>query len=135
MLLLNQKMIRIQLIAKPVILAIICSLVSSLLIINVFSNSPQNIHWVFSLGFHLAVAIVLVVFGFINPNPKELPSNLMSISLGRLLASGVAFLVYSLNFPETKKWFMVHFMLHYTFFTFFEILFLIKIVNPKTSNK
>ncbi|MBP9070289.1 MAG: hypothetical protein KBG47_12330 [Bacteroidia bacterium] len=128
-------MTKINNIIKPVIFATLGSTFSSILILYLFSGSPQNIHWIFSIVFHLAVAIVLGVIAFIDPDPKMLASNLMSISLGRLLVSGLAFLIYCLTFPGTKKWFMVHFMIHYMLFAFFEIVFLIKIVSSKTSNK
>ena len=128
-------MTKINNIIKPVIFATLGSAILSLLVLNLFSRSPQDLHWLFSIAFHLVVAILLGVFALIDPDPKMLASNLMSISLGRLLASGVAFLIYCLTFPETKKWFMVHFMMHYMLFAFFEITFLIKIVSSKTSNK
>lgn len=128
-------MTKINNIIKPVIFATVGSALFSIIVINLFSRSPQDLHWLLSIAFHLVVAIILGVFAFIDPDPKMLASNLMSISLGRLLASGVAFLIYCLTFPETKKWFMVHFMIHYILFAFFEIVFLIKIVSSKTSNK
>nr|MBP9069379.1 hypothetical protein [Bacteroidia bacterium] len=87
-------MTKINNIIKPVIFATLGSTFSSILILYLFSGSPQNIHWIFSIVFHLAVAIVLGVIAFIDPDPKMLASNLMSISLGRLLVSGVAFLIY-----------------------------------------
>ncbi len=128
-------MTKINNIIKPVIFATLGSAAISLCILHFFPHSPQNIHWIYSIAFHLAVAIVLAILGLINPDPKTLASNLLSISLGRLLASGIAFLMYSQKFPDTQKWFMVHFMMHYVLFTFFEILFLLKIVTVKTNNK
>ncbi len=88
-----------------------------------------------SVGFHTLVALTVAVLALANADPKSLASNLLSVSLGRLLASAIAFLTYKLNFPEFQKWFIVHFMIHYVLFTFFEIVFLLKIVTPKSSNK
>jgi hypothetical protein len=128
-------MSRINKVIKPLIIATLCSGILSFCILKFFAQSPQNLHWLLSILFHGAVAIVIALLGIINPDPKALASNLLSISLGRLLASGIAFFMYSLKFPELQKWFMVHFMIHYALFTFFEILFLLKIVNTKTSSK
>ncbi|MDZ4664413.1 MAG: hypothetical protein SGJ15_06010 [Bacteroidota bacterium] len=128
-------MTKINNIIKPVMFATLGSAAISISILNFFQHSPQNLHWIYSIVFHLTVAIVIAILGLVNPDPKALASNLLSISLGRLLASGIAFLFYSQTFPETQKWFMVHFMMHYVLFTFFEILFLLKIVTAKTSNK
>jgi hypothetical protein len=126
---------KINNIIKPILFAGIGSAAFSFCILNFFPQSPQNTHWLYSICFHTAVAIVLGILLLIDPRPKTMVSNLMSISLGRLLASGVAFLIYSHNFPQFQKWFMVHFMIHYALFTFFEILFLLKIVRSKTSDK
>ncbi len=128
-------MTKVNNILKTVIFATFSSVAFSFIILKLFPHSPQNIHWLFSIAFHLAVAIVLAIFGLINPDPKALVANVMSISMGRLLASGIAFFLYRLKFPDTQKWFMVHFMMHYMLFTFFEILFLLKIVRPKTNIK
>lgn len=128
-------MTKINSIIKSIFFATLCSAAFSFIILKLFSQSSQNIHWLYSILFHLTVAIVLGVLSLINSSPKTLASNLLSISLGRLLASGIAFFMYSLKFPDTQKWFMVHFMIHYAIFTFFEIVFLLKIVNTKTSAK
>jgi hypothetical protein len=128
-------MSRINNILKPLFVAALCSIAFSLCILKFFPQSPQNTHWLLSVAFHLAVAIVIAALGLINPDPKALASNLLSVSLGRLLASGIAFFMYSLKFPEFQKWFMVHFMIHYVLFTFFEILFLLKIVKPNAHKK
>jgi hypothetical protein len=124
---------KISNIIKPLLVAILCSVAFSFCILKFFPRSPQNLHWLFSIAFHAAVALVIAVLGLINPDPKVLASNLLSISLGRLLASGVAFFIYILKFPEFQKWFMVHFMVHYVLFTFFEIVFLLKIVKLKNT--
>ena len=128
-------MSRISNLIKSIIIATFCSAVFSFCILKFFPQSPQNFHWLLSIAFHVTVAIVIGVLTMINPDPKSLASNLLSISLGRLLASGISFFIYSLKFPDLQKWFMVHFMIHYMLFTFFEIFFLLKIVNHKTSNK
>lgn len=128
-------MSKINNIIKPILFAGIGSTAFSLCILKFFPQSPQNNHWLYSICFHTAVAIVLGILIVIDHRPKTMASNLMSISLGRLLSSGIAFLIYSYNFPEFKKWFMVHFMIHYALFTFFEIVFLLKIVKPNAGNK
>jgi hypothetical protein len=123
---------RINNIVKPIFIATLCSAAFSFCILKFVPQSPQNMHWLWSIAFHAAVAVVIAILGLINPDPKVLAANLLSISLGRLLASGIAFFIYSLKFPEYQKWFMVHFMIHYVLFTFFEIVFLLKIVTPKS---
>jgi len=128
-------MSRINNIIKPLLAAIAASAIASQLILYVFAQAPQNFHWAYSIGFHLLVALVLGILAVVDPNPKTLASNLLSVSLGRLLICGIAFLIYKLNFPNQQKWFMVHFMIHYVLFTFFEIVFLLKIVNQKSPAK
>jgi hypothetical protein len=128
-------MSKINNILKPLIIATLCSAAFSFCILKFFPQSPQNMHWLLSISFHAAIALVIAVLGLVNPDPKALASNLLSISLGRLLASGIAFFIYSLKFPVLQKWFMVHFMIHYVLFTFFEIVFLLKIVKPIANNK
>ena len=93
-------MTKINNIFKTVIFATLCSAGFSFIILNLFPHSPQNIHWLFSIAFHLAVALVLAIFALINPDPKALVSNLMSITFGRLLASGIAFFIYHLKIME-----------------------------------
>ena len=83
----------------------------------------------------MAIAIVLGVITIVLSEPKAMAENLLSLSLGRLLVSAIAFLIYRANYPEFKKWYMVHFMIHYAIFTFFEIIFLFKIVNTKPTSK
>lgn len=128
-------MSKINNIIRSIILAGLGSAAFSFCILHVFPQSPQNAHWLYSICFHTAVAIVVGILVITDSSTKTIASNLMSISLGRLLASGIAFLAYSYNFPEFKKWFMVHFMIHYVLFTFFEIVFLLKIVKVKPSDK
>jgi hypothetical protein len=122
-------------IIKPIALAGSCSTVFSLCFQYFFPNSPQNSHWIYSICFHAALGIAMGILMILFPKPKTMVSNLLSISLGRLLASAIAFMLYRHHFPQFQKWFMVHFMIHYVLFTFFEILFLLKIVNSKISNK
>lgn len=126
---------KINNIIKPIVIAGLCSAAFSFCLLKFFPNSPQNNHWIYSICFHSAVVVVLGVLMIIFPSPKTMASNLLSISLGRLVASAIAFMIYSRNFPEFQKWFMVHFMIHYVLFTFFEIVFLLKIVNTNTTNK
>src|ERR1043165_937174 len=131
----NKMMNKISNIIKPILMAGLCSAVFSLCILHFFPNSPQNNHWVYSICFHTALILAMGVLLILYPKPKTMASNLLSISLGRLLASAIAFMLYRHQFPQFQKWFMIHFMIHYVLFTIFEILFLLKIVNTKTSDK
>jgi hypothetical protein len=126
---------KISNIIKPIVIAGVCSAAVSFCILHFFPNSPQNIHWLYSICFHSALVIVLGLLLIMFPGPDTIAANLLSISLGRLVASAIAFMVYSRNFPQFQKWFMVHFMIHYVLFTFFEILFLLKIVKPNAHKK
>jgi hypothetical protein len=120
---------------KPVLLSIIISSIISLVFNFIFPVSNQNNHWLYSVAFFSLLTIVLNVFYIQKTDGKGFINIIMVASIVRFLVSGIAFFVYSMLYPSYKIYIIIHFMIHYFVFAFFEILFLLKIVNakPKTN--
>lgn len=109
------------------LLAAVCGIYS--LIINNLSDNFKTYHWYFSLAFFLILFAALYYFKKTGSNGQTEISNVMTASLGRLLASAVAFMIYGYAFPFGKNAMLVHFVPHYFIFTGTELYFLLKLAK------
>lgn len=128
----TQKIVMKNNVFKPILFSILVScLVSFLLKFLGVANAYDN-HWLYSLAYLSVLSVIINLFYIQKMDGKSFVSLIQGASIARFLLSGVAFFVYSLLFPDFNISIVMHFMLHYFIFTFFEILFLLKIVHSKT---
>ena len=122
---------------KPVVLATVICCGMSVLLNVCFPDADPNHHWLYSLVFFCVLSLIINIFYIQKTDGKTFVSLIQGASIARFLVSGIAFFIYTQLHPNFNTKFMVHFMGHYFVFTFFEMLFLLKIVNakPKTDDK
>lgn len=119
---------------KPIVISLIVAFAGSFAIGQFFIPDLPNTHWFFSLGFFSLLSLALNIVYIQKTDSRSFINTIMVSSGARLLASAVAFLIYSYVFEASTRSFIIHFMFHYFVFAIFEIVFLIKIVNTKSQN-
>lgn len=117
---------------KPVISALVVSGLLSFSISWFLPEKNINDHWYYSLVFYALLSLALNIVYIQKTDNRSFTNTIMAASIIRFLAAAVVFFIYSLVFPSYKTITVIHYMLHYFVFAFFEILFLLKIVNAKT---
>lgn len=117
---------------KPVISALVVSGLLSFSISWFLPEKNINDHWYYSLIFYVLLSLALNIVYIQKTDSRSFTNTIMAASIIRFLAAAVVFFIYSLAFPSYKTITVIHYMLHYFVFAFFEILFLLKIVNAKT---
>lgn len=116
---------------KPVILSILISGTLSYASHFIFPAIVVNDHWLYSIAFLSILSIIINLFYIQKTDNHAFTNIIMVASVSRFLASAAAFFIYTQLFPDFNKAIVIHFMLHYFVFAFFEIIFLLKIVNSK----
>lgn len=119
---------------KPILSSLIVASAGSFAISRLFISDLPNMHWFFSLAFFTLLSLALNIVYIQKTDSRSFINTIMVSSGARLLASAVAFLIYSYVFEAGTRSFIIHFMFHYFVFAIFEIIFLIKIVNTKSQN-
>ena len=116
---------------KPVLIAAVLSCGMSVLLNVCLPTVDPNNHWLFSLVYFSVLSLIINVFYIQKTDGKTFVSLIQGASIARFLVSGIAFFIYAQLYPNFNTKFIIHFMGHYFVFTFFEMLFLLKIVNSK----
>lgn len=120
---------------KPIAYSVaVCALLSILLNKLVFTEQT-DLAWLHSLIFYTCLAFLSGALYRKQTDAKTFLGIIMFVSIGRFLLASIAFFVYTSLFAFHEKSFITHFMSHYFVFTFFEILFLLKIVSTKQNLK
>lgn len=121
-------------ILKPILISLIVTAAGSFSISTLFTSELPISHWLISIAYFTILSLVLNLIYIQKTDSRTFINTIMVSSGARLLASAVAFLIYSYLFGTSTRSFIIHFMFHYIVFTIFEILFLIKIVNTSSQN-
>jgi hypothetical protein len=98
------------------------------------SGSFKTYHWYLSLVFFLLLFSALFLFRKSSNDATSAIYNIMTASVGRLLASAMAFLIYGYLYPYGKNAMLAHFIPHYFIFTGTELCFLLKLAKNNASS-
>ncbi len=118
---------RATLFLAPIIASLAGTLYS--LGLNSLSVNYRTYHWYVSVLFFFVLNIGISIVYLQKTDARTSINNSMASSIGRLLASGLAFLVYGYLFPYGKTAMVAHFIPHYFLFTLIELFFLLKLVK------
>ncbi len=97
--------------------------------LNLVSENYRTYHWYFSVVFFLVLNEAISIVYMQRTDARTSINNSMASSIGRLLASGTAFLIYGYLYPFGKTAMIAHFIPHYFLFTLIELFFLLKLVK------
>ncbi len=115
----------------PIFYAVCISYLGSFLFQQTHSLQLNNDHWLYSILFFVCIHFVINLLFLQKRNPGDTISLISGMFMARMLASSIAFFVYSFYCVENLKPFALQFVFHYFTFSAVEVIYLVKYTNKQ----